>query len=183
MRNHSFFSKSDLGVIAKCLGGQIKQFCPTLKGAQILNEFHTNYPLVASQLLNRPVTFDDLKAAYRAVAKQELTGSILLQRFDKYLRYAEVDPTWANRVKDTVLQIPTKKMRKPKTVQTSPQTATTIPTGKSERFVTVSKIARLLNLSESAVYRFAKTGQLPAHRIGGTVRFLVSEVLISIKKK
>jgi excisionase family DNA binding protein len=184
MRNHSFFSKTDLGAIAKCLGGQIKQFCPGLKGAQIINEFRINYPLVASQLLGRPVTFDDLKNAYRAVAKQELTDSILLQRFDRYLRYAEVDPTWANRVKQAILQIPAKKARKVRTVQTPTVAPIAIPKpGKPERFVTASAIARLLNLSESAVYRFAKTGVIPSHRIGGTVRFLVSEVLTSIKKK
>jgi excisionase family DNA binding protein len=162
-----FFSQNDLGKIAKCLGGQIKQLLPGLPGKLLIAQFKENYPRVASTILGRAITYDMLEQAYMAATNRGLTNNILLQRFDKYIRYSEVDPDFADRVRKAVLQVPPSK--------------TTIKQVKPETFVTASVIAKLLSISESAVYRFAKTGHLPAHRIGGTVRFLVSEVLENIK--
>jgi excisionase family DNA binding protein len=42
--------------------------------------------------------------------------------------------------------------------------------------MTAAEVADMLNLSRAAVYRLANTGQLPAVRLGRTVRFLRESV-------
>jgi excisionase family DNA binding protein len=41
----------------------------------------------------------------------------------------------------------------------------------SRTFYTLAEIAALLNLDEMTVYRFAQSGQLPAHKLGTVMRF------------
>jgi hypothetical protein len=110
MRNHNFFSSNILGIIAKCVGGQLHQI--GLRGDQLSYYFHLHYPRIASRLTDRIITFDLLKEAYEKVARQELTDENLRDRFDKYLRYAENHPKWAIRVREELLQIPRESHRK-----------------------------------------------------------------------
>lgn len=46
-----------------------------------------------------------------------------------------------------------------------------------------SELAKLLDLSESQVYRLAQRGVIPSYRAGSTVRFDAAEVLAAIRRE
>ena len=50
-------------------------------------------------------------------------------------------------------------------------------------FYTMSQIATLLDLNEMALYRFAKKGELPSHKLGGMVRFRGEDIEGFVRKR
>lgn len=55
-----------------------------------------------------------------------------------------------------------------------------IPTA-GRKFVKANVIAEMLSLTDRAVYDLRKKGVLPGYTFGGSVRFVVEEVLDSIR--
>jgi len=45
-----------------------------------------------------------------------------------------------------------------------------------EKWVTAKELAVILNLKVVTIRRLQKAGKIPFHRIGGSVRFLLSEI-------
>lgn len=45
-----------------------------------------------------------------------------------------------------------------------------------EKYLTVTQVAELLQLSEKTVYRLAQRGELPAFKVGGSWRFRRNDI-------
>ena len=52
---------------------------------------------------------------------------------------------------------------------------------RTEPFCSAGDIARFLSVSRSWVYRAAEHGEIPAYRIGGLVRFRLSEIAETLR--
>jgi excisionase family DNA binding protein len=181
MKKPPFFSQNDLGIVAKCLGGMLKTVSG-LKGKALATQFRVLYAGVASNSLGRQVILAHLEDAYQQATGRQLSDSILLNRFDKFTRYSEVNPIWADRVKQAMIQLPTKSTRISNVKNPAPVPATviTMPVRQpKERFVTATRVARHFSFSKSMVYRLAREGSLTFHRVGRNgrnIRFRLSEV-------
>ncbi len=53
----------------------------------------------------------------------------------------------------------------------------------STTFLTIKETAKLLDISKSSVYNYTLNGQLKAHRIGNTTRYIKSEVMNSLNQE
>ena len=53
----------------------------------------------------------------------------------------------------------------------------------TDEFYTMSQIADLLDLNEMTLYRFAKSGELTSHKLGGMMRFRGSDIVGFTKKR
>lgn len=54
---------------------------------------------------------------------------------------------------------------------------------KDKRLLDVEDQARMLNISERGLYRLARSGEIPFHRVGGQLRFDPDEVLEATRGK
>lgn len=46
-----------------------------------------------------------------------------------------------------------------------------------DKFVTVTELCEILNMGRNTIYRWTHRKKIPAHRIGGTYRYNLTEVL------
>jgi excisionase family DNA binding protein len=52
----------------------------------------------------------------------------------------------------------------------------TTPAELKDRYISVDEVAAYLNINKGTVYRWIKTRQLPAHRVGRLWRFRLDEI-------
>ena len=51
-----------------------------------------------------------------------------------------------------------------------------------KQIMTITEVAKLLQMSKSTVYKYAETGKIPSFKIGTSLRFLENEIDDYIKK-